>query len=826
MECAVSEEIVDIEINPNKRSWRELWQIPTLGVAALLLLTGLIGVILTRPEPDIDGMIHAAEARITKAEHAEALEILNGKIRQHVDAPFFTEDQLQSFHLLRARAVGKGQRELGISDLSNHESVLNEYKSAEQAGAELAIDDHVLRLESILELGQFDDAVTKLGELGDEHSAERIRIRKEIIERALGARIPRNELAEAQLLELTQDTMLGVDDRCWAAARRAQMQLNQGFVDEAITGILREMPRVASAEPHARGELFTLLGRGYMETGAVSEARKQLERATELIETDDDLFAETLLQLGMSLEQTGEMELALDQFDLITQDYAGSDAYLPALLSRGDVLSAITETDPALISKEEAIGAYVRFVDEAIGKASEALLDKAVKSLLRRAEEQFVKNDLVASSQYAQLAEDIHGLSDTPTDVLLSQARINRAMADEMLAGAIEGESHVIDLADADPVTRAQTQRYYVRAADYYRRHADRLAGTDDDSGYAQSLWAAADAFDRGSDIAEAIAGFTEFSQSITDDPRVPEAIYRLARAYQASGNYPFASERFEALLTASHSEDQTINVGPYAVMSYVPLAQVYLADLDDSNNERAEELLDIVISGELGDIDTTAYAMALASIGQVHYLKGDYPKAIESLTEAMARNPDPREMYRLKFLLADARRLESESISETLSNGSVAPSVARELLEKQSEHLQIAAGLFAEVRDGLETVDPRRRSALEQMYLRNSYFYVGDCAFDLGEYESAIRSYSIAKDRYADDAASLVAMVQIFNSYFELGDLERARTASERARRFYETLPPEAWEDRSLPMTQADWERWLDSSYELASMRTDDIGG
>ena len=205
---------------------------------------------------------------------------------------------------------------------------------------------------------------------------------------------------------------------------------------------------------------------------------------------------------------------------------------------------------------------------------------------------------------------------------------------------------------------------------------------------------------------------------------------------------------------------------------------------------------------------------------------RGEYPRSIESLTEAVSRNPGTRDIHRLRFLLADSRRLEAERITETLMQGSTAPSVARELVVKQTEHLQIAAGLFAEVRDGLEEVDPRRRTALEAMYLRNSYFYVGDCAFDLGEYEGAIRSYSIAKDRYAEDAASLIAMVQIFNSYFELGDLERARTASERARRFYESLPKEAWEDRSLPMTQADWERWLDSSYELAAMRSEDMGG
>ncbi|PHQ81716.1 MAG: hypothetical protein COB69_03800 [Phycisphaera sp.] len=822
----MADDVVDIEIDPGKKTWRELWQVPTLALAVVLLLAGLIGVVATRPKPDINGMIRIAETRLERGDHAGTLEMLNGKVRQHVDAPFFTDAHLQQFHTLRGRAVAKGQRELGVQETQNYESVLSEFKAAEKAGAKLGNEDQLLRLESLIATEQYDEATDRLERLDDELSAERIALRKRIIEVAMGARHPRIELAESHLLTLTRDPMLGVDDRCWAAARRAEIQLDQGFINEAITGILREMPRVASAKAGARGELFTLLGRGYMESGAVSEARKQLERATELIDSDDDLFAQTLMQLGRSLELTGEMELALEQFELVTQDYAGSKSYLPAMLARGDVLSAISETDPAQYSKEESIGAYVRFVDEAVGRAPEPLLLEAIKSMLQRSEEQFVKNDLVAASQYVQLAEDIHGILDTPVEVLHMQARVNFAMAEEMLRGAITGEAHVIDLADADPVTRAQTQRHYIRAADYYRRLADRIAGTDDDAAYAHSLWMAADAFDRGGDVAEAIAGFSEFAISITDDPRVPEAQFRLARAYQASGDYSLAAQQFEGLLTDSHDERLGKNVGPFAVLSHVPLAQVYLADIDSDNDSRAEELLNIVIRGELGDVNSDAFAMALASIGQVHYLKGQYPRAIESLTEAVARNPGTRDIHRLRFLLADSRRLEAEMITQTLTQGSIAPSVARELIGKQTEHLTIAAGLFADVRDGLEEVDPRRRTALETMYLRNSYFYVGDCAFDLGEFETAIRSYSIAKDRYAEDAASLIAMVQIFNSYFELGDLERARTASERARRFYETLPKEAWEDKSLPMTQADWERWLDSSYELAAMRTDGLGG
>lgn len=815
-----------IQTNTGRRSWREIWQVPTLAVAVLLLLVGLVGVVMTKPQPDIDGHLRQASSRIERGEYTDAIGVLNQKVRPHVDAVYFTKEQLEQFHVLRGRAIGRAERELLNSQRANHESVLAEFASAEHAGAALNGEDQVLRVEALIATERFDEAKDRIERLPEESVASRVGLRKTLIEEVLDEQYPKYEFAEAMLIELTQDPLLVVGDRCWATARRAEIQLARGYTDEAITGLLREMPRVAAAGANPRGELFTLLGRAYMEIGAVSEARKQLERASELIDDGTDLYAQTLLALGNAYEKTDEMQLALDQFDVVTQDYASSKAYLAALLGRGNVQSAIAETDPAQVSMEEAVSAYVRFVDEAKNEAGHALLEEGTRSLLSRCEEQFVRNDLVIAAQYAQLAEDLWGLDGAPIEVLDTQARVNLALATDMLDSAVQGQDHVIDLADADPVTRAQTQRYFIRAADYYRRHADAIAGEDNDAAYASSLWNAADAYDRGGDSAEAITGFIEFASTISDDPRVPEAQFRLARAYQASGEYALAATQFEDLLNASHDAEQGRHVGPYAVLSYVPLAQVYLSDGDEANDERAEELLGVVIRGEIGDVDSEAFASALAALGQVYYLKGQYPRAIESLTEAVARGVGTREVHRLNFLLGDARRLEADSIRDTLTQGTVAPSVARELAEKRKAHLEQAADLYAEARDGFESIDSRRRTVLEELYLRNSYFYIGDCAFDLGEFESAIRSYSIAKDRYSDEAASLVAMVQIFNSYFELGDLERARTASERARRFYESLPKEAWEDKSLPMSRADWERWLDSSYELAVMRSEGLDG
>ena len=112
--------------------------------------------------------------------------------------------------------------------------------------------------------------------------------------------------------------------------------------------------------------------------------------------------------------------------------------------------------------------------------------------------------------------------------------------------------------------------------------------------------------------------------------------------------------------------------------------------------------------------------------------------------------------------------------------------------------------------------MDPRELTGVDREYLRNAYFYIGAAAFDLGDFSAAIAHYNTARERFPKDPSSLVAMIQIVHAHLEQGQLQSARTANERAKRFYESLPPEVWDNPSLPMRRSDWERWLDLSARL----------
>jgi tetratricopeptide (TPR) repeat protein len=204
--------------------------------------------------------------------------------------------------------------------------------------------------------------------------------------------------------------------------------------------------------------------------------------------------------------------------------------------------------------------------------------------------------------------------------------------------------------------------------------------------------------------------------------------------------------------------------------------------------------------------------------LGRLRAAKGDFAGAIQLLDEAANRFPEWSQIDSVRYELADAFRQDARGILKTLAEAM--PDAKRQaLIQARQERLRRGAELFDLSRKALEARDPRRLSKLEQLQLRNSYFYIADCEFELKDFENAIRHYDAAREKYSADPASLVAMVQIVNAYVEQGDNTRAATAQERAKRFYESLPLSVWSDPNLPMSQNDWRKWLDSMNALKPM-------
>lgn len=797
---------------------RDVWQVPVLAVASAALLWGVVHAFQTKPKADLSGRFTQVEQLMEAAQYREALAVLNDAIRPHMSGDALTPDQRREFHVLRGRALARGQAEEGLDVEQNHRAIIREYLDAEGMHATLEEEDVTWLARSYTALHELPEAMERISEVHDD--AERVELLKAVVESARQPAHRNDGLALEVLSELAQDLSLSRDDRLWVLTRQTELLMAEGFNDEAILKVLRSMPRLEGAPPESVGELLVLVAGAYMNQQNVDEARRYLGLAEDMLAPESETMSKVHLMRGLVEQQAGvDLGIALEQFDAVLTQFGFSSEAMPALLGAAETEAQIALAQDSV--PEGAIARYTRLVDQMLNGAEDVRVsvDRVAGSLLDRAREQFDRGDAPSSLALATQAERLYSEEDTPDDVLLAIAKSQRAIADKMLATlASDG---ILSLAHADPVTQREARDRLVVAGAYFRRYASAVASTDA-NGYADSLWNASDSFDRAGDVEGAVAGFRQFIGDLPTDNRSAEARFRLAQSYQARGDLSLAAQMYEELI-ASRVDGHAS--GPYADASYVPLAQALLADDDTSNDGRAEQLLQRVLAGALGGPDTRVYREALLALGQHYYSTADVPGhaelAMEHLTQFLDRaEADPkafeeRDIDSAIYGLADSCRVSAQGIAKTL--GEAMPEGLRMERDKaRRERLTKAGELFAQVRDRLEHRE--HATALDELRLRNAYFYIGDMAFDMGKYEESIRMYDAARERYAREPASLVALTQIVAAYLALGDMDRARATNARAVAFHASLPDSVWDDPTLPMTREAWARWLDSQAKLGT--------
>ncbi len=789
-------------------SWRNLWQIPTLVLAVVLLIGGLVVWFRSQPEADLSSPLQEAERLVEAGKFDEAIAELNGGARGFIDSGKATTDQIIRFRLARARAFSGAQQAMAISLEPNYRTIIDDYLAAEHEGAKLQPDDVVRLARSLIGVGDIDKALTRIGSLPADQNAQRTKLTREVIEHNLAAKDRREPLTLDLLANIATDPDALPEDRSWVLVKQTELLLSLHRVEEAITKLLREIQRLRDVTPGRTGELYVLLGEAYFEAGQPDNAEKQLDAADGLLDAGSLLRARATLLLGRIAQNRGERGLAQarERFTKVVNEYRSSPSYLPAVLGLAEVDAVDRDFDQSLERYAEVVDAVRK------GEAPRDVGRDAVsESLLNRYRERDDDHDRLTALRYAQMAESLYRENDTPATIVLALARTNRELADERMEQAKASHAADFTVMDLDPATRAEVKRYYLAAGDYFRRHAEKVAAADVDRS-SESLWTAADSYDRAGDLDLARKAFAAYADGASDtDPNRPAAKFRLAQIFQADSDFTPAIALYEELRAATSDPGQPEAAGTWADRSIVPLAMCYLGDKDPQNDVRAETLLKSVVDGSLLSPDAKDYREALIQLGNMYYAAGRYPDAIVRFEEVVERYGDSGDTEAIRFKLADSHRLEADRIETTLT-ATLPQSVEGELKAKRLEHLRTAMKLYDRVRQGLEAADAARMTELDKTYLRNASFYVGDCAFDLGEYDKAVAAYDAAALKYADDPSSLVAMAQIVSAYLAEGRLAQARTANERARRQLARFPDEVWNRPDLPMQKKHWERWLDA--------------
>lgn len=791
------------------RGWRDTWQLPALLLGGVLLVAGLMTARSSRPPQDFDGALNDVGVLLSRQEFRAALDVLNNTLLPHIGDPEATREHVQRFHLLRGDAIFQGLTAEGLSNPDNYKAVLQEYDIAEKADPDaLDASRQAVYAECLIALGRDEAALKRIHELAPTEGARRRQLLKRLIERNLAAREVKSDPTLALLTELIEDPGLENADRQWAVAREAEMRLDAGYTEEALSHLLRAMQRFGDLTGRPGGELYLLLARCYFELGRMDDAERQLDRATALLPDSDALVGEvTALSARIALAQR-RLEDARDRFSQVVSEYPGGKSADLSMLGLGEVEAALSDFPASLRAYAQVVGDSSHAALASPEKARHALPpERIAASLLRQFRERFEREDYANALNFAQLGENLYAADKVPAEVLLAIAQSHRALADHMLADAKRADGEPVDLSELDPVTRAEARAHYADAGAYYLRHA-RASVLLDDAASGDSLWRAGDSYDKAGELEKAIGVFSEFASGRPDDSRQPAAAFRLAQAHMARGDYAVASQFFSDLVARLPKSGE-------GARSYVPLAQCYLLDDKPDNDGEAERLLTTVIGGRLIAPDALEFRDALVTLARMRLRAGRYDEAIEKLTEAVQRFPQDREIDRLRYDLAEANRLSAGEIEETLREA-MPEDTRRALTQERQRRLAAAQGLYDEVRAALEARDARRTTTLERLQMRNSMFYRADCAFDLGDYDAAIKLYDAAAQRYVDDPASLVAMIQIVNAYVAKGAWREAQTANERARQRLGELPDNVFNSPDLPLDRRHMERWLESSAKI----------
>ena len=285
----------------------------------------------------------------------------------------------------------------------------------------------------------------------------------------------------------------------------------------------------------------------------------------------------------------------------------------------------------------------------------------------------------------------------------------------------------------------------------------------------------------------------------------VADCLESLGRSTEALSEYEAALENYLVVI-ANHPRSR------FASSSFVPLARCYF--VLERFSEAEQQLLQVISGQRFLEPDALEFRDALLEISNLYHDTNRFTEAIEHLNEMMQRYPEDDKLKTVMYMLADSYRGNAIQISRQLEDTArIPPSERRRLEDMRGAHFQMAITHYTKLCDAFEQVDQKRLNRLERDMLRRSYLYRGDCAFQTGEYELAIQLYDYSVRKYSVHHSSMYALVQIVNSYNELGMKDRAQTAHRRALVRLKQLPDEAFSAPDSLMDREAWERWLENS-------------
>ncbi|MFA9478638.1 tol-pal system YbgF family protein [Phycisphaerales bacterium AB-hyl4] len=806
-------------------NWSQVWQLPLLLLGAGLFVLGIWLVI-----PDKEAFDHQAELdeaqKFLTANNLESAEKQLRWVEEHL-AEADRDAQARFWHYWGdLRYLDMHDRYDRPADTptwrQTNETILRAYERTEEYGREL--DGESLRryAETLVMLGREQDALKIVDRIDRHQARQRYRIVRQLIERHRETARQSDPAYLAPLMDRFEDEIRHEADderkraqEIWISRVRAEIRMEAEDYDGVVTFLLRRIQRL-DRDPSQTEQLAPLrvvLAQAYHALGRYGQAEQYFNLAQQQLPAHDPLQAEVLVGMGQLTLADGprdgrrdeghrHVEQAHEYFSAATTQFPTAPAYIDALIGQADCEARMEAYADAVDHFRLAVEQLHRTTPSWDSRRLEVV--EVVRSHIDRLTEQ---QRYEQSLDFLTLLVPLHE-REMPADLLLDFALTHEHLAEQRHAEAQprddDGQRRRGMTVEARRLANQEAATHFTHAANYYLRHARSVTITDDYS-HGQSLWRAAQNFDRAQQWGEAINTYAEFIQTRQQDPLRLRAINHLGKAYLADGQYSPAIDLFLELIN-DHPRS------PEAYDSLVPLARSYIGAQQHDAAERT--LLTVVTDHEAISPETNEYRHALIELGRLYYRMGaddgdHYIAAIERLEEAVERYGHTDHSPTLRYLLADAYRKSIERLEEEIQSRQVQRDRV-DLQHERDRRLQAAQKFYNQVITELEDRPEGTLTASERLYLRNAYFYQADCAYDREQYEAAISLYDAAARRWEEHPASLMALVQIVNAHCELGQFQEARVANERARAQLDRIPDDAFDDPTLPMSRQHWEDWL----------------
>lgn len=820
-----------IEVGAPELAWAQAWQIPVLLLGLGVLVIGLYFAIPDYMPPDFPGVLADVEVHLKASE----LELAETKLEKLAADPRFNEtasDELKAhklqllgdlyFYQIDKRvwqgiATPTGQENLG--------QIRAQYLNATRLGRELPPLALRRYAQTLVALGEDRLALGIVDQMPTDMDPPRYLIVRDLIERRVQAKPGSTSDDLAQLIARFEQEITNINNRkekrdqtIWVMALKAERFLLAGDHDAVIQmlvegGLLSLKQRGATERELA--PLTVRLGEAYARSDQLNNARLQLRNAQQHLPDGDPLNARIRVAFGditLAEGMAGQYEQAYSHY---RQAY-DSDKLGPSSI---EAIVGMAHTEANRDGRfPESLKWFTLAVERMVAgqipptdPRRQKLVDYLRDTHVYRAYELGRYNQALALIEAYEPLES----PDLSAQTLKTFAAIHQRLGEQSLSRAKELAADALD-PSVDPNIEARRLHNqdaaiaFEKAGEYYRRQASQLTHTTEPHG--EALWNAAKAFEQAQRWDKAVEVYSDFLDTSDRADRREEASFRIAQALLAEGQAQAAVDRFREII-------ETAPTGEWAKQSYVPMAQG-LAELERWGE--AENILRSVTDDHpsIGP-DSPFFHDALVALGKLMYQRGSddpafYSRAIEVLGSeggAVERyqhdNRYRHKMPMLRYMLADSLRLSAKGLAEQAQLARTEAS-RMEKLSDRVRRLSDAQMYYNQVVVEYEPWHPDAFTPTDQQYFRNAQFYQADCAFERGDYETAIGLYLNAVSRWRDHPAALVGWVQIMNARAELGQHEAARSAHARAIELFNQMPEGAFRRADSLMTRERWDDWL----------------